>query len=152
MQRMFSDGDIAEDSLEAAQQIMHDAFGADSPGRQVQLAKQALERSPDCADAYVLLAEHARSLDEALHFYEQGVAAGVRALGDDGFRQMRDFGDSSRRDPTCVPLQDWPMRCGSLDGMRMPLELPGPTATESQRQSRHPLSTCVRAARAATSR
>lgn len=88
MQQMFSDGDVAEDSLEAAQQIMYDAFEAESSGRQVQLAKQALERSPDCADAYVLLAEHARSLDEALHFYEQGVAAGTRALGDDGFQEF----------------------------------------------------------------
>lgn len=87
MQRMFSDGHVADDPLEAAQQIMYDAFEAASPGRQMQLAKQALERSPDCADAYVLLAEHARSLDEALHFYEQGVAAGSRALGDDGFAE-----------------------------------------------------------------
>jgi len=89
MRQMFTDGDVVEDALEAAQQIMYDAFEAESPGRQVQLAKQALERSPDCADAYVLLAEHASSLDEALHFYEQGVAAGARALGDDGFQEYK---------------------------------------------------------------
>src|SRR5262249_47373556 len=46
--------------------------------------------SPDCADAYVLLAEHATSRKEALRLYEQGVAAGERALGAEAFE--RDVG------------------------------------------------------------
>ncbi len=74
-------------SLEAAQQIMHQAFEAESPRRQVALARKAIQTCPDCADAYVLLAEHAETLDEALDLYEQGVAAGERALGAEGFRE-----------------------------------------------------------------
>jgi tetratricopeptide (TPR) repeat protein len=53
----------------------------------VQLAKEALAISPDCADAYVLLAEHAHSRKEALALYEQGMAAGERALGAEAFQQ-----------------------------------------------------------------
>jgi tetratricopeptide (TPR) repeat protein len=56
----------------------------------VRLAQAALEVCPDCADAYVLLAEHARSRKQALQLYEQGVAAGERALGPEAFQ--RDIG------------------------------------------------------------
>ena len=41
--------------------------------------------SPDCADAYVLLAEQAKSRKESLQLYEQAVAAGERAIGPDAF-------------------------------------------------------------------
>ena len=46
-----------------------------------------MEISPDCADAYVLLAEHAKTADEAQNLYEQGVAAGERALGREAFAE-----------------------------------------------------------------
>jgi tetratricopeptide (TPR) repeat protein len=39
------------------------------------------------AEAYVLLAEYAETLPEALELYEQGVAAGHRSLGEDGFQE-----------------------------------------------------------------
>ncbi len=66
--------------LERAQDLIYDAFEA--RGRQrTRLARQALELSPDCADAYVLLAEAAPDRWKALELYEQGVAAGERALG-----------------------------------------------------------------------
>ena len=42
---------------------MYRAFEA-SDAKQVELAREALQISPDCADAYVVLAEHAKSLDE----------------------------------------------------------------------------------------
>src|SRR5262249_11735465 len=42
---------------------------------------------PDCADAYVLLAEHAASRSEALRLFEEGVAAGRRALGEGAFEE-----------------------------------------------------------------
>jgi tetratricopeptide (TPR) repeat protein len=70
-----------------AQQIMYAAFDESNPRRRLALARKALETSSDCADAYVLLAEHAQSLPEALELYEQGVAAGERALGEEGFRE-----------------------------------------------------------------
>lgn len=53
----------------------------------MQLAHKALEISPDCADAYVLLAEETRNIKEAKNFYEQGVRAGERALGSKAFKE-----------------------------------------------------------------
>jgi hypothetical protein len=52
--------------LGKAQALMYQAFEEPDEQRQVQLAKDALAICPDCADAYVLLAEHARSRQEAL--------------------------------------------------------------------------------------
>ncbi|HLQ43923.1 MAG TPA: hypothetical protein VK137_04275, partial [Planctomycetaceae bacterium] len=58
-----------------------------------KLARQALEVWPDCAEAYVILAELASSVSEALPLYEQGVAAGRRALADewDSLRDQEAF-------------------------------------------------------------
>jgi tetratricopeptide (TPR) repeat protein len=73
--------------LEEAQNLMYEAWDA-SGTRRVQLARKALEISPDCADAYVLLAEEkARNLEEARDFFIQGVAAGERALGPEAFAE-----------------------------------------------------------------
>ena len=73
--------------LEQAQEVMYEAFEA-SGKRRVTLARKALEVSPDCADAYVLLAEEwADSLPEAMHLYRQGVEAGERALGPQAFEE-----------------------------------------------------------------
>ena len=85
--------DIFEDNgeetpLKKAQDIMYDAWEVTDPKRQAALARKALEISPDCADAYVLLAEEAASsLPEALHLYRQGVEAGERALGREAFEE-----------------------------------------------------------------
>jgi tetratricopeptide (TPR) repeat protein len=62
--------------------------GVEARGRRrVQLARRAIELSPDCADAYVLLAEAAPGPTEALAFYADGVAAGERALGAAAFTE-----------------------------------------------------------------
>jgi hypothetical protein len=57
----------AEDDtpLGKAQAILYRAFEEPDEQRRVQLAKDALALCPDCADAYVLLAEHAPSRKEA---------------------------------------------------------------------------------------
>ena len=73
--------------VDAAQQTMYEAFDEPNTHRRMALARKALEVSPDCADAYVLLAEHTRSLPEKLELYEHGVAAGERALGEEDFRE-----------------------------------------------------------------
>src|SRR5262245_29374675 len=73
-----------------AQALVYQAFEEPDEQRRVRLAKDALAVCPDCADAYVLLAEHATSRKEALRLYEQGVAAGERALGTEAFQ--RDVG------------------------------------------------------------
>jgi hypothetical protein len=76
--------------LAKAQALMYRAFEERDEERRVQLAKEALQICADCADAYVLLAEHAKSRKEAMHLCEQGVTAGERALGAETFQ--RDVG------------------------------------------------------------
>lgn len=73
--------------LDKAQALMYQAFAERDELRRVQLARDALASCPDCADAYVLLAEHAPSRKETLNLYEQGVAAGERALGAEFFQR-----------------------------------------------------------------
>src|SRR5215207_11185802 len=74
--------------LERAQELLYEAFETGSHRKRVQLAKKALKVSPDCADAYVLLAEEdAGSLEEARELYQEGVEAGERALGRETFEE-----------------------------------------------------------------
>jgi tetratricopeptide (TPR) repeat protein len=80
-------GDTGADTpLDRAQNLVYEAFDEPNPARRVELAHQALRLCPDCADAHVLLAEHAPTRKQALAHYERGVAAGERALGPDAFR------------------------------------------------------------------
>lgn len=73
--------------LEQAQSLIFEALETAGKKR-LELAEQALKISPDCADAYVLLAEEkAQSLEEALSLYEDGVKAGQRALGKKVFEE-----------------------------------------------------------------
>ncbi len=74
--------------LEQAQELMYEAWDAKGK-RRVELARKALQISPDCADCYVLLAEEtAQSLEEARDLYAQGVQAGERAIGPEGFTEF----------------------------------------------------------------
>ncbi len=72
--------------LERAQDLVYEAFEAEGEER-IRLAEEALEVSPDCADAYVLLAEQCEDLKDAIALYTEGVAAGERALGKKAFRE-----------------------------------------------------------------
>jgi tetratricopeptide (TPR) repeat protein len=72
--------------LEKAQDLAYRAFEARGR-RRIQLARRALELSPDCADAYVVLAEASSAPEAARTLYERAVAAGQRALGPDVFAQ-----------------------------------------------------------------
>ncbi len=72
--------------LEKAQDLAYQAF--DAFGRkQLQLARKALEICPDCADAYVVLAEREVDLDKEYELYKNGIDAGRRALGDKYFEE-----------------------------------------------------------------
>jgi tetratricopeptide (TPR) repeat protein len=72
--------------LEQAQELIYDAL--ESPhDKAMEMARKALEISPDCADAYNLLAEDASTVREAFKLYEKGVAAGKRALGANAFKE-----------------------------------------------------------------
>lgn len=67
-------------ALERAQELAYDAMEAE--GRlQIKRARQALAVSPDCADAWVILADNASTPELARERYERGVAAGERAIG-----------------------------------------------------------------------
>jgi hypothetical protein len=79
-------GSGPETPLQQAQALAYGAFARPDPAERVCMARQALAISPDCADAHVLLAEHAASAPEALEHFRLGVAAGERALGPSTFR------------------------------------------------------------------
>lgn len=71
-----------------AQDVMYDAWECSEPAQRVALARTALEISPLCADAYVLLAEEAaRSQEEALAYFKQAVEVGAEALGPGAFKE-----------------------------------------------------------------
>ena len=78
--------DDAEEALFEAQDLMYDAFEESDAGRRRALAVEALTISPDCADAYLLLAEETPlEIEQKLELLEAGVAAGERALGAETF-------------------------------------------------------------------
>ena len=82
---MFGSGE--ETPLTKAQDLMDKAFESHDPKKRVEIARKALEISPDCADAYVMLAEETKSRRESLELFEKGVAAGERALGPEAFQE-----------------------------------------------------------------
>ena len=75
----------ADDDLDAAQELIYDAWEATDRRTRIATAKKALGISPLCADAHVLLAQEAKTVAEALVHYREGVAAGERALGAHAF-------------------------------------------------------------------
>lgn len=89
MEGLLADLTGAGDSdVDKAQQVMYKAWDEPDAARRIEMAEMALELSPDCADAYVLLAEErAKTVGEALELYQKGVSAGERALGDKPFKK-----------------------------------------------------------------
>jgi tetratricopeptide (TPR) repeat protein len=75
------------DATAKAQDVMYEAWERTTSRSRIALARKALGISPLCADAYVLLAEEARSIEEARDYYAGGVEAGELALGPSGFKQ-----------------------------------------------------------------
>jgi tetratricopeptide (TPR) repeat protein len=84
---------------EKAQQLCYKAF--DAFGRQKKLlARKALQTWPDCADAYVILAELASEPQSELELYSRGVEAERRALGEEVFEEeLGMFWDDLRARP-----------------------------------------------------
>ena len=67
--------------LQEAQDLIYLAWEEDSPAVRVKLAQQALEISPDCVDAYNILAEDAaRTVAEGLDYYRKAVDVGEKSL------------------------------------------------------------------------
>jgi len=68
--------------LQKAQDLIYRAMDCHNCYVREQLARQALEISPDCADAYNLLAEETSdSAGQELDLYTRAAEAGARALG-----------------------------------------------------------------------
>ena len=80
-------GNRGDDATARAQDVMYEAWERTTSRSRIALARKALGISPLCADAYVLLAEEARSIEEARDYYAKGVEAGKLALGPRGFKQ-----------------------------------------------------------------
>lgn len=81
---------IADPKLRKAQAMIYQAWEETNPAKRLALAHQALAVSPDCADAYVLLAEEeADSAARAADYYRQGMEAGERALGGETFAEYQ---------------------------------------------------------------
>jgi len=75
-----------------AQEKMYAAWDEQNPAKRINLAHQAIAISPNCADAYVLLAEEeADTLGHALDYYKEGVEAGERALGEAFFDENEGY-------------------------------------------------------------
>ncbi|HEV8202310.1 MAG TPA: tetratricopeptide repeat protein [Candidatus Polarisedimenticolia bacterium] len=80
----------ASTPLERAQDICYEAF--DSLGRRrVVLARRALQISPDCGDAWTILADHGGDAEQVLHRRREAVAAAERALGPERFASGAPF-------------------------------------------------------------
>jgi tetratricopeptide (TPR) repeat protein len=81
-------GRTGDDATARAQDIMYEAWEETNPRRRVALAHKALDISPLCADAYVLLAEDAAgSVEQASDYFAEGVKAGELAIGPEGFKK-----------------------------------------------------------------
>jgi len=83
---ILGDAGDPDDALAQAQDLVYEACQARMARERVALAKQALEISPLCADAYNILARHARAgSDEELELWRKAVEAGAAALGPETF-------------------------------------------------------------------
>ncbi len=90
--------EITDPQLQRAQDLVDEAFLEENPRRRIRMARKALTFSPNCAAAYVLLAEdEAKTIDDAYALYQQGVTAGAAALGAEFFELHRgEFWDYRR--------------------------------------------------------
>jgi tetratricopeptide (TPR) repeat protein len=89
LRELFADNKSGKSAsnAERAMELIDQAIETPDPDQCVQLAQQALSLYPDCADAYLLLAESACSSKESIDLLRQAVAAGERAVGEKRFKQ-----------------------------------------------------------------
>jgi len=88
---MFGSG-FGDPKEKQAQEKMYAAWDELNPAKRINLAHQAIAISPNCADAYVLLAEEeADTLGRARDYFQKGVEAGERALGEAFFDENEGY-------------------------------------------------------------
>lgn len=77
-----------QEALNQAEEVLDTAWDAQDSNARVAIAQRALEISPICADAYVILASKAEpGSDRQLELWRGGVQAGELALGEAFFRE-----------------------------------------------------------------
>lgn len=74
--------------LERAQELVYQALETTGEER-LRLARRALDLSPDCVEAFNVIAEQTDDAEEARRLYEQGVRAGERVLGPEIFQREK---------------------------------------------------------------
>jgi tetratricopeptide (TPR) repeat protein len=72
---------------EQAQELVWDAWEAETPEKSIALAKKALKISPDCADAYNVLAIHETSEEKAAARYQKAIEAFHKNNGEQFFQE-----------------------------------------------------------------
>ncbi len=82
---------IPRTPLQEAQLLMYVAWAENSRKKRIEMARRALEISPECADGYLLLAKDtAQTENEAIALFEKAVEAGGRSIGPDSFQVPKD--------------------------------------------------------------
>jgi len=81
---------VSRHEEERARNLIYDALQTDGKKR-YKLAEEALNLNPNCVDAYVILAEKTKSLEEAILLYEKGIQAGERELGNSFFKENKGY-------------------------------------------------------------
>ena len=94
MNSIVKKGNIPEDSPknahELAQDIVYDAWDIEDRKERIKMAKKALSISPDCADAYNLLAEEdAKTYEEAGGLYLKALEAAEKILGKKALKEVK---------------------------------------------------------------
>jgi len=77
---------VPETSLEKAQDIVFRAYSV-MGRKQIHMARKALQVDPNCADAYILLAERTPLQDKQLEYYTQALRAAERTLAPEVFEK-----------------------------------------------------------------
>jgi len=81
---------VSKRDEERARNLIYDAFQSDGKQR-YKFAEEALKLNPNCVDAYVILAEKTKSLEEAILLYEKGIQAGEQDLGKNFFKENKGY-------------------------------------------------------------
>jgi tetratricopeptide (TPR) repeat protein len=74
-------------ALRQAQKLARQAGKTEDCGEEVRLATEALQLSRDCADAYLILAQHTFHAQDALPFFAEARRAAGKVLGKEAFRK-----------------------------------------------------------------
>ena len=109
---------VPQTSLEKAQDIVFRAYSV-MGRRQIHMARKALGVDPNCADAYILLAERTPLPDKQLEYCTQALQAAERTLSPDVFeKKAGHFWEAIETRPTCAPGSSWPTASTKWAGSR----------------------------------